>query len=596
MKLSDYVVDFLVQRGIRHAFVVQGGAVAHLIDSAARHPDMEYICPAHEQAAAMAVDGYIRVNGQLACAMATTGPGVTNLMTGIACLYYDSLPGIFIAGQVSTFRLHTNVPGVRQLGFQESPHVDLVRPITKYAVLVDDPARIRYELEKAFHIATSGRPGPVFIDICDNVQRAEIDPAALEGFTAPAEPAAGGTLDGQVQQILDLLAKAERPVVVLGAAVKLAGCVSQAMQLIRRLDVPVAPTWACTDLFAWDDPLNTGSFGISGTRRGNFAVQNADFVLSIGSRLDTHATGTPINGFAREARKVVVEIDPSELAKFAQGGLAIDVPVLADVRDFLAAMERRWNSIAVKDISSWRARILEWRRQYPSCPPAFKAQRGTVNPYAFCDALAEAAPDDAVIIPDCGANLIQTFQGYRLRAGQKLFSAFNNSPMGYSLSGAIGACFANGRKPVICITGDGGLQVNLQELGTIARYELPIKIFLFNNHGYGIIQQTQEDWLDARYHGARPEFGLMDPDYCRIAETFGIKALTVQDHSGMATAIAEVLAHDGPILCNLEFDSYQRIDSFLKAGRPIEDPNPLLPREEFLKNMIVKPLEASRRA
>jgi len=593
MKLSDYAVDFLAKRGVKHAFVVQGGAIAHMIDSVGRHPSMTYICPAHEQAAAMAVDGYVRTTGGIGCAMATTGPGVVNLMTGIACLYYDSLPAIFIGGQVSTFRLHTKVPGVRQLGFQESPHVDLVRPITKYAVLVDDPQRIRYELEKALHIAQSGRPGPVFVDICDDVQRAEINPATLPAYTPPANDEDRGdpAMDSKLDQALGMLAEAKRPVLVIGAAVRIAGCIDKALRLVDRLDVPVGLTWAMSDMMDWNHPLNIGGFGISATRRGNFAVQNADFILSIGSRLDTHATGTPINTFARGARKVIVDIAAPELEKFKD--MNVDVAIRSDVRQFFSALDRKWNQIRVKDMSEWKGRVADWQKRYPSCLPEHTKQKKGVNPYHFLDLLADETASNEIIIPDCGANLIQTFQGYRVRQGQRLFSAFNNSPMGYSLSGAIGACLANNSKPVVCITGDGGLQVNMQELGTVMRYKLPIKIFLFNNHGYGIIQQTQEDWMGGRYHGSRPETGLMDPDYMKIARAFGMKTINATSHRGLREKIRETLKSKGPVLCNLDFSDRQRIFPMLKAGRPIEDPKPLLKRKEFLENMIEAPLPVS---
>jgi acetolactate synthase-1/2/3 large subunit len=600
MKLSAYVAGFLRNQGVRHVFVLQGGAVAHLIDAIGDHLDLEYVCPGHEQAAAMAADGYARVTGGLGCAMATTGPGVINMMTGIASLYYDSVPAIFIAGQVSTFRLGTNTPGVRQLGFQEAPHVEMLRPITKYAVLVDDPSRIRFELEKAVWLARNGRPGPVFVDICDDVQRADIDPDRLESFVPPApvhNPAPAGDMariDAAVDTILELLAAARRPVLILGAAVHLSGSDERALRLVERLGIPVALTWAVADLIPWSNPLNTGGFGVSATRRGNFAVQNADFILSLGSRLDTHATGSPIATFAREARKVIVDIDAAELDKFAAQGMPVDVPLRADLRDVLAAFERRWNTIEVGDIAAWKQRIAGWRDAFPVCRPEFRDQQGSVNPYVFLDTLSDETAEGDIIIPDTGANLVQTFQGYRVKAGQKIFSAFNNTPMGYSLSASIGACFANDRKPVICITGDGGLQLNMQELGTVVRYNLPIRIFLFNNHGYGIIQQTQEDWLGGRFHASRAETGLMDPDYVAIARAFGMSALSIAGHAGLRRGIRTVLDHPGPILCNLELSPGQRIVPMLKAGRPIEDPQPLLDRAEFLANMIVEPLAISR--
>jgi acetolactate synthase I/II/III large subunit len=594
VKVSDYVVDFLYKQNIQHVFCVTGGAIAHLIDSADKHHKMEYVCHPHEQAAAMAADGYARVTRNMGAAFVTTGPGVTNLITGIASLYYDSVPSIFIAGQVSRFRLTKNTPGVRQLGFQESPHVDLVAPITKYASLVDDPSRIRYELEKAVWIANEGRPGPVFIDVCDDVQREEIDPDSLLSFAPPSpKPVNADLIDSQIAIALEMIAKAERPILVLGAAVKLARVEDKARAFADRLGIPVALTWATMDLFSSDHPLNTGGFGVSSTRRGNFAIQNSDLILSIGSRLDTHATGTPLSSFARDARKIVVELEPAEANKFVTQGLDIDVLITADVRDFFISVDKNSELIPEVNVSDWIEQVRKWRIKFPTNPDEFSFQKALVNPYTFFETLAEHTGPNEIIIADTGAAVVQLFQGFPVREGQRLLTAFNNTPMGYSLAGSIGACFANGREQIICIIGDGGLQANLQELLTVKRHELPIKIFVFNNHGYGIIQQTQDDWLDSRYVGSRESGGLADPDYAAIGVAIGIKSVTISSHEGMSASIREILDTEEPVLCILDLDPDQRIVPMLKAGRPIEDANPLLDRQTFKEQMIVKPMEAS---
>lgn len=310
-----------------------------------------------------------------------------------------------------------------------------------------------------------------------------------------------------------------------------------------------------------------GSFGISATRRGNFAVQNADLVLSIGSRLDSHATGTPIASFARGAKKIIVDIDHAELAKFASQGMKVDLAIQAGARDFFAVMDRKLNRIKTRDMSPWLDRIADWRRRYPSCPPEFEKQKGSVNPYAFLRALSRQTRPDEIIVTDCGSNLIQTFQAYAVKEGQRLLSALNNSPMGYSLAGSIGACFANARRRVICIIGNGGLQVNMQELATVAHHGLPIKIFLTNNHGYGIINQTQDDWLESRYHATNTATGVADPDYVKIARAYGLAVATIRTHRAMARKIRAVLDHAGPI----------------------EDSQPFMNRKEFRANMIVTP-------
>jgi acetolactate synthase-1/2/3 large subunit len=590
MKVSDYVAQFLVDQGIKHVFVVTGGAVAHLIDSIAKNPDIEYVCSQHEQAAAFAVDGYARVSGGMGAAIVTTGPGVTNLMTGVAGMYYDSIPSIFIGGQVSTARQSKNAPGVRQLGFQEAPHVELMNPITKYAVTVERAEDIRYALEKAVYMAKEGRPGPVFVDICDDVQRMEVRPEELEGFrNYMVRPGRVGwqSLSNDIDQMLDMIAEAERPVLVLGAGIKIAKVEERAKDFVGTFGMPIGLTWAIMDMYPSDHYLNIGGFGISVPRAGNFAVQNADLILSIGSRLDSHATG-PLGTFAPKAKKIIVDIDTSELSKFGKQGMLVDLLIHADLWNFFDVFESRVAGINLKDIYPWFRQIALWKAKYPICPPEYDDQKEGINPYVFLRELSKATKEDDIIIPDCGANLIQTFQGYSIKEGQRVFSSFNNSPMGYSLAASIGACFANDKQPVICIIGDGGLQVNIQELATIVRYNLPIKIFVFNNHGYGIIQQTQDDWLEGRYEASTPDSGLADPDYVKIAMAYGIHIWRFSSHYSLLPCIESVLAEDWATLCPIEIAPGQRIIPMLKAGNSLENMHPLLDPEELKENMLVE--------
>lgn len=598
MKLTDYVADFVASLGVKRVFVVTGGAVAHLIDSIGAHPSVEYVAPIHEQAAAMAADGYARVSRRVGVAMSTTGPGMTNMITGIAGMYYDSIPGLFISGQVASFRSSAKIaPGVRQLGFQEAPHLDMVRPITKYAALVDDPTRIRYELEKAVCHATHGRPGPVFLDIPDDVQRAEVDPESLESYVP--DPPAGvdrEALRVGARKIVELLRGAKRPVLVLGRGVRISSMEKEAVRLARRLGIPVALTWAVWDLLPASDRLHVGAFGVSGTRRGNFAIQNSDLVISLGSRLDTHATGSPVSTFARAAKKIVVDIDPAEIDKFRRQGLAVDVPIVADLKDFFAEFEPMLDGLPDLRPDGWLQTIRGWKERYPSCEAGPGEADGRIDPYRFVAALSGQVADDDIIVSDTGANLIQFFQAYDSRPGQAIFSALNNTPMGYALPASIGAAFAGGGRRVICLTGDGGLQVNIQELATLAKQGLPLKIFAFDNHGFGIIQQTQDDWLESRYHASTAKTGLPDPDFVRIGEAFGIPTLSLARGGDMEERIRQTLSGDGPAMCVLDIDPAQRIVPMLKYGRPIEDPHPLLERERFLKEMIVPPLDVSLRA
>lgn len=594
MKLSDYVADFLSRQGIRHVFAVSGGASLHLIHSLADHPDIDYVCPQHEQGGAMMADAYARTTGGLGAAVATSGPGATNMITGICSSYYDSVPVIYLTGQVASFRNKADT-GVRQIGFQETDVVGMCRPVTKYAAGLERPDRIRYELEKAVHIARTGRPGPVLIDIPDDFQRAQIDPAGLEPFIPEVPSPASAGLAAQVETIAGMLARAERPVVILGWGVRLAGAEREALAVIGRLGAPVLPTWAMLDFLSGDHPLLGGSFGTHGTRYGNFTLQNADLVLSVGSRLDTHGVGSPFSDFARGAGKIVVDIDPAELSKFDRFGLTVDVPVAADARDFLSSLNARLEQgFQGADLTYWWERIRAWRRNYPIVCPEYEKQNA-LNPYVFVDSLSEAACPDDVVLVDTGCSVAWMSQAFRFKAGQRYFHAFNNTPMGYALPGAIGASLALGGRRVLCVTGDGGLQMNLQELGTAIRHDLPVKIFLLNNHGYSMIQQTQDQWLGAVYHASSVEGGLAFPDFIKVAEAYGYRTHTIETNEQARREVAGILAEPGPAFINVEIRPEERVIPQVKFGRPIEDPEPLLSREEFFRNMIVEPVEASRR-
>lgn len=587
MKVSDYIADFLVNNGVKHTFGITGGAIVHVIDSIFNNPNIEHICTHHEQAAAMAAEAYARITRNIGVGITTSGPGATNLLTGVCCAYYDSIPTIFLTGQVPTSQLKRNSE-VRQIGFQETDIVSIFRPVTKYSTLVDDPKRIRYELEKAFYLAIEGRPGPVLLDICDDVQRADITPDNLESFVPDRLLKNTGRLEQQVEECIKLIREAKRPILIVGGGIKLAKAETQTCKLIDSWKFPVLLTWGAMDMLPDDHPLLVRDFGVSANRAGNFAVQNADLVLAIGTRLDTHEVGTNASTFAREAKKIVVDIDESELMKYEKYGMKVDVPINADITDFLNIMLSR--DIRTQDISSWTEKIRRWKDKYPICPQEYSELGDDINPYVFMDVLSQESGEGDIVITDAGGNLTWTMQGYKVKKGQKLFSAFNHSPMGYSLPASIGACAAS-NKPIICIVGDGGMMMNIQELSTIARYNLPIKIFLFNNQGYGIIRQTQDTWLDSRYFASSFEFGLQFPDFKEIAKACGIKSETILTHSELSKTIRSVLNADGPILCDVKIKPDSKIVPKLEFGRPIEDSLPLLEREEFLENMVVTPLD-----
>lgn len=592
MKLSDAIAVFLAEQGIKHVFAISGGASLHLIHSIAETPGTGFICPQHEQAGAMAADGYARVTGGLGCAVATSGPGATNLITGICSSYYDSVPVLYLTGQVATFRSKGDT-GVRQIGFQETDTVEMCRTITKYAVLVKDPYRIRYELQKAVAIARSGRPGPVLVDVPDDLQRMDIDPTKLIEYRPEETPAAAVIPDSTLTACLAALRTAERPVIIYGWGIHLAGAEREAVELARLLNVPVAMTWAALDLLPASDPLAIGGFGTHGVRHANFAVQNADLIISIGSRLDTKATGTPPATFARGARIVMCDIDPTELAKFDRLGVSLHQAVAADAKTFLRGLRRLAQGETWPKHDAWLLRIDDWKRRYPVCPPAY-AEEEKVNPYWLVQQLSETLREGEIIFSDTGCALAWMMQGFPFKAGQRFYHAFNNTPMGYALPGAIGAAFARPGARVICIGGDGSMQMNIQELITVIRHRLPIKILLINNHGHSMVQQTQEMWLGGNYYATSIEGGLGFPDFVAVARAYGFPAESVELNAEVPAALARALAVDGPYFLNIEVDARHRVVPQVKFGRPNEDADPLLDRKEFFANMIVAPLAVSK--
>ena len=607
MKVSDYVVGVLAEHGVRHVFVVQGGAVAHLIDSIAKRDDMQYICSGHEQAGAIAVHGYAaKAAGGFGCAMATTGPGIMNLINGVACLYYDSLPSIFIGGQVTTSRYRAKELGVRQLGFQESPHADMMRPVTKYSNTVADKTRIRYELEKAIHIAKSGRPGPVFLDICDDVQREDIDPTQLEGYGGQVtdvqrEDIDPTQLEGYVpveveppivmvaaKQAASMIRESQRPVFVLGGGTRVGGHSEKIVALAEVLGIPCLTTWGAFGALASDHPLNAGGFGLHSGRAGNFTIQNADLVVGFGVRFTQHQTGTPASNFARGARKVVVDIDKAEIDKLGAVGIKVDLAVCSELGPFIEALSRQINGYP-DAFTAWRALVSQWRGRYRvgdlSAPSAYG-----MRPYDVISAISNYASPGDFVFGDVGATLSWMYQMWRVKPGQSLLTSFNNHTMGYALPAAIGAALANPGAGVWSLSGDGGFLMNIQELGVLAYHDLPVKVVVLNNRGYGVIQQTQEDFFEGRLHATTAATGLMAPDFCKIAEGFGVQAQRVEHHRHLETVLAEVARAPGPYLCEIDIDPVARIRPAVVGMRPIEDSSPLLPRDELRANMIVEPI------
>ncbi len=577
MKLSDFVIDFFAKQGVAHAFVVSGGAVVHLIDSVSKNPNMSYICSQHEEHSGSSADMYARVTKNLGLALTTSGPGATNLVTSVCNAYFDSVPLVCITGQVSTFRLKQS-SSLRQKGFQETDVVSIFKSITKYTVLIRDPSKIRYELEKAVYLAKSGRPGPVLIDIPDDIQRVEICVDLLESFKAEYE-----TIKLNRENIIhlnELINGSKKPLVIFGAGVHIANAEEEAREFIRHLNIPAVTTWGAKDLFIENDKLNMGTIGACGPRAGNFAVQTADLVIALGTRLSQLITGGKQNLFAPNAKIVMIDIDNEELDKFNETSININLKIHANLGDFFEAFEEIKTKYIEDKYQAWRQLIISWKNKYPICLESYKEATKRVNPYLFLKEASKYAQEGDIIIADTGANLSWTSQAFEVKEGQRIFSAWNHTPMGYSLPAAVGASFAT-KNNIICFIGDGGLMMCLQELATARRYNLPIKIFIFDNQGHGIQKQTLDTWLASNYCAVDESSGLSFPDYSKLADAFSIPFYRIKNHDDMLNNLNEIWNNDQLFICSIDLIQNQKIVPMLKFGAGLEDLDPKLEKQEL---------------
>jgi acetolactate synthase-1/2/3 large subunit len=596
MKLSQYIAGQLADWGVRHVFLVPGGGAMHLNDSFGREPRIRYVCNHHEQASAMAAEGYARVTGRTGVTNVTTGPGGINALNGVFGAWTDSVPMLVISGQVKreTCMATTGARQLRQLGDQEVDIVRMVGGITKYAVLVDRPESIRYHLERAWFLAGVGRPGPCWLDIPVDVQAARIDPEELPGYD-PEEDALfwdAATVAAQCRETIARLAAAERPVLMGGTGVRAAQAVEEFREVARRLAIPVTTAWT-HDLIATDDPLFCGRPGTIGERAGNFTVQNADALLVLGSRLNIRQVSYNWRSFARHAFLMQVDVDPAELAKPT---VRPHLGIHCDLKIFLREMLRQLPASGCRSErhENWLAWCRERMERYPVVQPKHRQAESPVNPYYFVEQLfASLAEDDVVVCGNASACIVP-YQAARLRTGQRLISNSGAASMGHDLPAAIGAAVGREGRRVICLAGDGSIQLNIQELQTIAHHRLPVKIFVLDNGGYLSIRQTQSSFF-GRLVGESPASGISFPDMTKIAAAYGLPAIRVERASELAS-IAAWLNQPGPALCHVRLDPAQEFEPRLKSrqlpdGRMVspnlEDMYPFLPPDEMEQNLLV---------
>lgn len=594
MKLSDYLVKYLIEHDIKDVFIVMGGAASHIVDSLGKNKNINYIPMQHEQAAAMAADAQARITGKPSVAVATSGPGATNLITGTCTSWCDSIPCIFITGQVSLAETKGNKK-IRQLGFQETDIIEIVKSITKYAVMVKDPKEIKFHLDKAFYLANEGRPGPVWLDLPLDIQHAQIDESKLKGFIAPKKNP-DAKLDQSIKKTLYLMAKTKRPIILAGHGIRIGGAIGEFENFIKKLGWPVVSTWNGIDILPHNHPQYVGQIGVYGARAANFAIQNSDLLLSIGSRLDTRQTGGNPKTFARAAKTIAVDIDKAELTK---KWARIDLPIISDAKDFLLQINKQMQYFKQPNTTKWWLQIKNWQKDFPVILPEFYKQKKTTNPYVFIESLSKALNEKEIIFVDAGGTTVWSFQAFKVKKEQRLINPLGNFPMGYALPAAIGAWFKTHKNRIICIIGDGSLQMNIQELQTIIKHKIPIKIFVINNHSYGIVKQFQEIYFNSRYEGTSSKGGYSCPDFIKIAKAYGLSTSQIKSNSEITKKISQTLASKGPILCEVIIDENQKIIPKLSAiktadgyiSKPIEDQMPLLKKTQLQKIMTIDLVE-----
>lgn len=596
VRVADYVAQKLADHGVRHIFLVTGGGAMFLNNAIGNEPRLGYVCNHHEQASAMAAEGYARVRGTVGVVNVTTGPGGINALNGVFGAWTDSVPMLVVSGQVKreTLMATYQVPGLRQLGDQEVDIVRMVKGITKYAVLVTEPATIRYHLEKALHLATTGRPGPCWIDIPIDVQSSMVDPAALKAYDPAEDPPVWNqaALPGLCQKVVERLQSAARPVILAGTGVRAGGAIDLFQQTVSTLGIPVTTAWT-HDLLASDDPHFCGRPGTIGERAGNFTVQNADVLLILGSRLNVRQISYNWKSFARHAYKIWVDVDAAELNKPT---VKPDLAVHADLRPFLQELlqQLRTKRFDRENHREWLSWCKQRVKDYPVVQAKHREFRGAINAYHFMEVLFQRLRDDDVVVSGDATACIVPYQVAKLKKHQRLISNSGSASMGHDLPAAIGAAVAREGKRVICLAGDGSVQLNIQELQTIVHHRLPITIFVLNNDGYLSIRSTQKNFF-GKQMGSGPASGVSFPDMVKIATAYGIESARIEGPN-FAGQLESVLSRPGPFLAEVLLDREQTFEPRLSSrqlpdGRivtaPLEDMFPFLEREELQRNLLI---------
>lgn len=597
IRVADYIAKFIYDAGVKDVFMLSGGGMMHLSDGLALHPELNVICNHHEQAAAMAGVGYAKYKNDLAVVYVTTGCGGTNAITGLLNAWQDSSPVIFISGQVkSENTIRKTGFKIRQFGVQEADIISIVESICKYSVMVDKKEDIDYYLNKALYMAKNGRPGPVWLDIPMDIQGAFVDEGLMKNFDSNEvdKIETKKSVYSDLESVVKLLSLAKRPVVVAGQGIKLSDTKKEFLDFIEKYEIPVVSPFLGVGILPTDHDSYVGLIGSKGSRAGNFALQNSDLVLVLGSRLSVGAIGFDGKNFAREAKKIVIDIDTVEHSKKL---VDIDMFVEMDLRDFFTWFKTQNIDGEYKQ---WKEKCLYWKNKWPVCLPEYANDSRGVNLYYFVDQLSKQMSGDAVVVSDAGSSFYATTQAINLKKQQRYITSGGQAEMGYTLPACIGVSVARKNGEVLGITGDGSFQLNIQELQTVVHHQLPIKLFVWNNNGYLSIRATQRKFFENRLIGTDKTSGVSFPEVKKIAEAYGIKYVKISNSQEVVEKINEVLSYNCPVLCEVICISDQEIvptvssfkrDDGKMVSKPMEDMYPFLSREEFFKEMIIKPLD-----
>ncbi|MEQ1525771.1 MAG: thiamine pyrophosphate-binding protein [Gallionella sp.] len=596
VRVADVIVDFIYKLGVDTVFTLTGGGAMFLNDAVAAHPEMQAVCNHHEQACAMAAVGYAKLRNGYASAIVTTGCGATNAVTGLLDAWQDNVPCIFVSGQVKRKETchNTTVP-LRQFGVQEADIIPVVKSLTKYAVMINDPQEILFELEKAAFLAKTGRPGPVWIDVPLDVQGASVEMQQLRHYVPESDLAViPAPSQDDMAALMDKLAKAKRPIIIAGNGIRLGAAIEPFMAFVEHSKIPVAVSYLGVDLLPSQHSQYVGRLGVKGDRAGNFAVQNADLVISVGCHLSVALTGFEYDLFAREAELVVVDIDADEHRK---NTVKIDQFIHADVKTFFSKLSY---PMPMESWISWGINCRKWRDQWPVCLPSYTEGKDGINKYSFMDKLKDHLKPDTVVVSDAGSSYYVTSQALKIRDQQRYVTSGAQADMGFTLPAAIGACVAKAGGEVVGITGDGSLQMNIQELQTLVHHQFPVKLVVWNNNGYLSIRATQRKFFAGRELGTDPKSGVSFPSTEKISAAYGIPFCRVSELALLDDALIKLMTCVGPMILEVMCPTNQEIiptasSKKMPDGRmvskPLEDMYPFLEREEFLANMIIKPLD-----